>query len=294
MRKRWLWVAGLAWIAGALTGCGSGAKPIVIGSKNSTENILLGEIVAQHLEHRLGRKVQRRLNLGGTAITYQEFQNGGISLYPEYTSAIETEILKETSGANASLSFERSKGEMARVAQADLLDPLGINNSTVVLVKPEDARREKVETLSDAAAAKDGWKMGVTLDFDERIDGFPALNTYHLPMSAPVRSMDLASLFVAFDSGQLNMIAANTTDGPIDGHDWKVLTDDRHVFPPRQACLLVRKDAEESEPRLRAALADLSGKFTNQVVRRMNRQIDVDHQPAAKVAAAFLQQAGLQ
>jgi glycine betaine/choline ABC-type transport system substrate-binding protein len=277
----------------ALAGAGCGGKPIVVGSKNSTEDTLLAEIAAQHLEHRLGRKVQRRLSVGGTPITYQEFQNNGISLYPEYTGAVETEILKEQPATDPSAVFERAKGEMLRLNQAELLPPLGINNTTVILVKPADALREKVETLSDAAAVKDGWKLGVTIDFDERPDGLPVLNSYRLPMSASVRSMDLQALFGAFAAGQFTMIAASATDGALAGHDWKVLRDDRHGFPPEQACFLVRQDALVAEPRLRAALSDLSGKFSNDVMRKLNAQVDVEHRPVAQVAAAFLEQAGL-
>jgi len=292
MKNSRVWGAGLLLLALAGAGCGRG-KPIVVGSKNSTEDILLAEIAAQHLEHRLGRKVQRRLNLGGTQIVYQEFQNSGISFYPEYTGAIEAEILKEQPSTDAAALFARASGEMLRVGQAELLNPLGIDNTTVILVKREDALRMKVETLSDAAAAKDGWKVGVTVEFDERTDGFPVLNTYHLPMSAAVRSMDLISLFRAFDAGQLTLIAANATDGPLVGRDWKALRDDRHGFPPEEACYLVRQDALAGEPRLRATLLELSGKFSNDTMRKLNAQVDVDHRPPAEVAAGFLQQAGL-
>ena len=285
---------GAALLLIALTGVGcERRKPIVVGSKNSTEDILLAEIAAQYVEHRLGRKVQRRFSMGGTPIAYQEFQNGGISFYPEYTGAIETEILKEPPTADPSLVFERAKGEMLRLSQAELLNPLGINNTTVMLVKPEDASREKVETLSDAAAAKQGWKLGVTIEFDERADGLPVLRSYRLPMSAPVRSMELTALFQAFDEGQFTMIAAHATDGPLVGRDWKVLRDDRHGFPPEQACFLVRQDAMVAEPRLRVALSELSGKFTNDLMRKLNAQVDVDHLAPAQVAAAFLRQAGL-
>jgi len=180
MKNSRVWGAGLLLLALAGAGCGRG-KPIVVGSKNSTEDILLAEIAAQHLEHRLGRKVQRRLNLGGTQIVYQEFQNSGISFYPEYTGAIEAEILKEQPSTDAAALFARASGEMLRVGQAELLNPLGIDNTTVILVKREDALRMKVETLSDAAAAKDGWKVGVTVEFDEhrRLPGFEHVSFAH-------------------------------------------------------------------------------------------------------------------
>ena len=274
-------------------GCGRSNRSLIVGSKNTTEQALLGEIVAQHLEHRLGRKIERRLNLGGTLIAYQALMNGEFSLYPEYTGAVEAEILKERASPDASQVFERVRSEMLRLARAEVLDPLGIDNGFVLVVRDEDASKNGLATLSDATQVKDGWKLGVSYEFDQRMDGTPALNGYKLPMSAPVRSMDLALLYKAFEQGQLTMIAANATDGLLLGRDWKILRDDRKVFPPYQACLMVRQDALAAEPRLRAALAELSGKFDNEVMRRLNAQVDIDHRQPRDVASAFLAQAGL-
>jgi osmoprotectant transport system substrate-binding protein len=285
-----LTVAALALLAG---GCRKAKKPIVVGSKSSTEQILLGEIVAQHLEHRLGTKIERRLNLGGTLITYQTLVTGDISLYPEYTGAVAEEILREQPSPDASLLLGRVKGEMQRIAQTTVLDPLGIDNGFVIIVRDEDANKDKLQTITDATQVNDGWKLGVSYEFEQRNDGIAALNQYKLPMSVPVRSMDLGPLFKALEQGELTMIAADATDGPIMGHNWKILQDDKKVFPPYQACLMVRQDALAAEPKLGPALAELSGKFSNEVMRRLNAQIDLDHRQPADVAAAFLTQAGL-
>jgi len=273
--------------------CGKSTKRLIVGSKNTTEQVLLGEIVAQHLEHRLGRKIERRLNLGETLITYQTFLNGAISVYPEYTGAAEAEILKEQAARDASLAFERVRSEMQRLAQAEVLDPLGIDNGFVMVVRDEDARTNRLESLSDAAQNKDGWKLGVSYEFDQRADGTPSLNAYKLPMSAPVRSMDPALLYKAFEQRQVTMMAANATDGLLLRRDWKILRDDKKVFAPYQACLMVRQEALSAEPRLRAALSELSGKFDNEVMRRLNAQVDLDHRQPRDVAAGFLAQAGL-
>ena len=284
------------WILAAVallgTGCG-GKKPLVVGSKNFTEQVILGEIVAQHLENRLGRKVERKLNLGGTLITYQALMNGDINVYPEYTGTIETSILKEQPSSDPATVFERSRSEMLRTAQTQMLDPLGIDNGFAMVVRGEDARKEKLETLSDAAQVTTGWKLGVGYEFEQRSDGMPALNTYRLPLAAATRTMDLGLLYKALEQGQVTMIAANATDGPLVAHDWKILTDDKKVFPPYQACLLVRQEVIAAEPGLRDALAELSGKFTNDLMRKMNAQVDVDHRQPSEVAAAFLAQTGL-
>jgi osmoprotectant transport system substrate-binding protein len=275
------------------TGCGTSKKPLVVGSKNFTEQVLLGEIISQHLERRLGQKVIRRLNLGGTLLTYQALQNGEINIYPEYTGTIQAEILKEQPSSNAAQALDRSRNEMTRLAQTEVLDPLGIDNGFVMVVRGSDARQYNIKTLSQAAEIKGGWKLGVGYEFEQRVDGMPALNNYHLPMSAATRSMDLGLLYKALELGQVTMIAANATDGPLAAHDWTILEDDKKVFGAYQACILVRMDVLAGDPRLRPALAELSGKFTNDVMRKLDAAVDVDHRQVREVAAGFLAQAGL-
>ena len=276
----------------AADGC-SRRQPIVVGSKGSTEQTLLGEIVAQHLENRLGQKIQRHLSLGGTLIAFQALQSGEIGLYPEYTGAIETEILKEQPSGDSSLVFERARGEMRRVAQSELLDPLGIDNRFVAVIRSDDPRAAKVSTLSEAVEVTSAWKVGVSYDFQQRTDGLPLLSQYRLPMLASVRSLEPELVFKTAEQGQVTLIAANATDAPLDLKEWKVLRDDRNVFPPYQACLLVKQGVLAAEPRLKPALAELSGKFTTEKMRHLNAQVDLYHRPVAEVAAMFLAQAGL-
>jgi glycine betaine/choline ABC-type transport system substrate-binding protein len=280
----------LALVAG---GCGPKKPKLIVGSKNFTEQVVLGEIVAQHLERRLGRPIERKLNLTGTLITYQALQSGEIALYPEYTGTVQAEILKETPGTEASIMWERVRNEMHRVAQTEVLEPLGIDNRFVMVARTSDAVQLKAPTLSEAAQVKGGWKLGVGYEFQSRSDGMPLLNKYHLPMAAAPRSMDLGLLFKALSEGRVTMIAANATDGPLASPDYTVLEDDQKIFPPYQACLMVREDVLAAEPALRAALKELSGKFTNEIMRKLNAQVDVDHRQQRDVAAEFLASAGL-
>ena len=274
-------------------GCAPKKKPIVVGSKNFTEQVVLGEIIAQHLQNRLPQaRIVRQLNLSGTLITYQALTTGQITLYPEYTGTIESEILKEKS-SDAAQAWERSRLEMRRLAQVEVMPPLGIDNFFAMVIRGEDARKYKLETLSQAAQIKTGWRLGAGYEFEQRLDGMPALALYHLPMGVPPRSMDLGLLYRALDDGQVTMIAANATDGPLAAHDWKILQDDRKVFGPYQACILVRMDAETREPGLRPALSELSGKLTNEIMRKLDAAVDVEHRQAREVAADFLRQAGL-
>lgn len=281
-----------AWFA-ALTACAPSKKPLVVGSKNFTEQVVLGEIIAQHLENRLHRPVKRQLNLGGTLLTYQALLNGQISLYPEYTGTIQAEILKEPPSPDPAQAYERSRFEMARISQLDLLPSLGFDNSFVMVIRGPDARKNKIATLSEAAHVKQGWKIGMGYEFAQRIDGMPALNAYHLTMAAAPRSMDMGLVYKALEDNKVDMIAANATDGPLAAHDWTTLHDDKKTFGSYQACVLARQDAEVDEPRLKPALLELSGKLTSDTMRKLNAAVDVDHRRPADVAAQFLAQAGL-
>jgi osmoprotectant transport system substrate-binding protein len=284
----------LAVLAMLSAGCGKPKKPIVVGSKNFTEQVVLGEIIAQHLEHRLaGVKVVRQLNLGGTLLTYNALLNGQISLYPEYTGTVMAEILKEAPASDPGIALERSRLKMRDIAQVEVLDPLGVDNFFAMVIRGEDARKFKLTNLSQAAQVKDGWKLGLGYEFDGRIDGMPALNKYHLPLIGSPRIMDLGLMYKALELGQVTMAAANATDGPLAAHDWTILADDQKVFGSYQACVLARQDALAAEPRLKPALAELSGKFNNDSMRKLNAAVDVDHRQVRDVAADFLRQAGL-
>ena len=278
--------------------CATPAKPLVVGSQSSTAQMIAGEIVAQHIANRLGRKVERRLGGGGEQLVYQSLLTGEISVYPAFTGAIETLILREPPASDPDEVWERSHGEMNRTAKMELFHPLGYDNPPAMVIQTTGAEGSKevvptVSTLSEAAEGTFRWKIGVSYEFQQRLDGIPALSSYKLPMSQPIRGMDADRLFPALKKGDVNMIAADSTDAHLTSSDYRIVADDKHAFPPYQACLLVRQDVLAAEPRLRAALTELSGKFTTEALRKMSAEVDLDHRQPADVAADFLKRAGL-
>jgi glycine betaine/choline ABC-type transport system substrate-binding protein len=280
----------------ALCGCsGPGGKvPIRVGSKNFTEQVVLGEIIAQHLEHRLHRSVERSLNLGGTLLAHQALLSGQIDVYPEYTGTALVAILKDSGDNDPAGVLARVRSEYLQKFRAEWLDPLGIDDSFAMVVSGPEARAHHLESLTDASQASDPWMLGVGYEFEQRADGLPALEkTYHLRWKEAPKTMDLGLLYKALEQGQVTMIAANATDGMLSKMDLKVLRDDRHAFPPYQVCIVARQDTMNEVPGLREALMELSGKFTNQKMQNLNFQVDAQHRPVAQVAADFLRQAGL-
>jgi glycine betaine/choline ABC-type transport system substrate-binding protein len=281
-------------IAAAFAAGCSRPSPIVVGSKNSTEQLVLGEIAAQHLENRLGVSVIRRLNLNGTLLAHQSVALGQIDLYPEYTGTALTAVLKLAPEADPTVVRERVRQEYERRFRLAWMPPLGFEHGFAVAVRAERARQARLETLSDAAGYTPGWRIGVGYEFLERLDGYRTLmRTYRLPVVAPPESMDLGALYQALQSGKVDMVAGAETDGMLTTEGVTMLRDDQHAFPPSQAAFVVRIDTLASHPGLAEALAELSGKFTVPMMRKLNAEADVRQRPIAEVARGFLRQAGL-
>ncbi len=259
-----------------------------VASKDFTEQLVLGEIVAQHLENRLHGHVSRRLGLGGTLLTQQAMISGDIDVYPEYTGTALTAVLKEK-------PLKDPAAVLARVRQGyaqwhlEWLNPLGFENTFAMVV-----HKDNLKTLSEAAAAHP-WKLGAGYEFAHREDGLPGLvKTYGLRFSGSVKTMDLGLLYQALSKGQVEMVAGNSTDGMLAVLPVTVLEDDKHYFPPYECALVVREAAEREFPALRPALLELSGKISSDTMRRLNYELDGKHRPAREIARNFLRSAGLQ
>lgn len=274
-----------------ITGCGSGPRKIRIGSKNFTEQLILGELIALHLEKRKF-PVERFLNLGSTDLAHQALLSGDIDLYPEYTGTAVAAILKQELFSDPNAIFQNARNEYATRFSCTWLDPLGFDNSFVMVADGKTARKAQVSTLSEAAKVEDTWRLGTGFEFQTRPDGLSRLlTTYGLkPASAP-NIMDLGLLFRALADGQVNLIAANATDGQLDAMDVKILEDDQKIFPPYQAAIVVRNTTLTEYAKLRAALSELSGKIDGAAMRKMNYEVDVKKRQPAEVAAAFLKAA---
>jgi osmoprotectant transport system substrate-binding protein len=281
------------WLSAGTVHC-TREHPITVGSKNFTEQVILGEIVAQHLEHRLGQRIARKLNLGGTMLAHQALVQGDIDLYPEYTGTALTAILKMPPAGGAAAVIKRVRKEYLARFALEWLDPFGFNNTFAMIIRGSDARTHKVASLSDAVRYAPGWNLGVGYEFQQRPDGLAGLlNIYHLPLKGSPKTMDLGLLYKALDQGQVSMVAGNATDGQLSVLDAVVLEDDQRYFPPYDCALVVRAAILKDHPPLRQALAELGGRFTDLTMRNLNYQVDGDHRPVRDVAEQFLRDAGL-
>jgi glycine betaine/choline ABC-type transport system substrate-binding protein len=271
----------------SLAGC-SGPARIVVGSKNFSEQVLLGEILAQQIERRLGISVERKLNLGGTLLAQGALVNGSIDLYPEYTGTALTAILKQSPLQDPGAVLGAVRAAYQQRWKLRWLAPLGFNNTFAMIVRGETARGAKIETLADAARSQT-WRMGVGYEFKQRPDGLDGLlAAYGLRTDGDPVTMDLGLLYTALQSRKVDIIAANSTDGQASVLDVKMLQDNRHYFPPYECAVVVREDTLARFPQLREALEQLSGKLPDSVMRKLNYAVDGQHRDPAQVASEFL------
>lgn len=264
---------------------------IVIGSKNFTESLILGELMAQQIEAHTNLKVERRFYLAGTYICQQAMLAGRIDIYPEYTGTALTAILKEKTGSEKQTVYQQVKSEYERRFDLTLGPALGFNDTFAIEIRGEDARRLNLKTLSQAAAIAPRWRAGFGYEFMERADGYQGLAaTYGLHFAEQPRVMDLGLLTRALHDHQIDLAAGNATDGLIPALDLFVLNDDRHYFPPYEAVPVVREQALRGHPEIGPLLADLGDKISDQEMRRMNYAVDGQHRDAKDVVRDFLHQ----
>lgn len=272
----------------------SHANRIVIGSKNFTESLMLGELLAQLIEARTHLTVERRFYLAGTYICQQAMLAGRIDIYPEYTGTALTAILKQKASGDRHQVYEEVKSEYERRFKFTLSPPFGFNDTFAMEVRGEDARRLNLKNISQSAQYTPHWHAGFGYEFMERPDGYPGLAAaYGLRFAAPPRIMDLGLLAPALKDHQIDMAAGNATDGLILAFDLFVLDDDRHYFPPYEAIAVTRDQTLQEHPEVSDAVAALKDKISDQEMQRMNDALDGQHRDAADVAREFLKSKGL-
>lgn len=294
-------VVALLAVATAWSGRASaGRADVIVGSKNFTEQVVLGELMAQALERGAGLTVERRFNLGGTSIAHEAVLSGGIDLYAEYTGTSLTAIFNEPPSADSDQVFATVRDRYAAQGLS-LLPRLGFNNTFAIIVRADDATRLRLKTVSDLAssirqkpdATGKAWRAGFGYEFLERPDGFKGLSAaYGLAFASPPRVMDLNLIYRAVAAGEIDVTAGDATSGLIDTLNLVVLDDDRRYFPVYDAAPVARASTMLQFPAAAAALRSLAGRISAADMRQMNRAVDGDKQDPATVVRGFLDKIG--
>jgi glycine betaine/choline ABC-type transport system substrate-binding protein len=270
-------------------GCKPRSDHIVIGSKNFSEELILGELFAQIIEARTHIPVERRFYLAGTFICQQAILAGRIDIYPEYTGTALTAVLKRSPHANKDDVYHEVKQAYEKQFDLTLGPPLGFDDTFAIVIRGEDARNLHLKTLSQAAAYTPRWRAGFGYEFMERADGYKGLAaSYGLHFAEPPRVMDLGLLTRALVQRQVDLIAGNNTDGLIPALDLFALKDDHHYFPPYEAVAVIRHQTLAVHPEIRSALDLLAGQISDDEMRRLNYAVDGQHRDPATVVRKFL------
>ncbi len=290
----------------ALVGCAPPrSSRITVGAKNFTEQVVMGELLAQEIEAVTGSRVDRRFYLAGSYICQQALVSGRIDAYVEYTGTALTAILKQPLppvGERDAATVLRQVTELYARGYGVVVGPaMGFEDTFAMVVRGDDARQLSLKTISDvvrlqddASPQKKELRLGVGYEFEERPDGLKGLQAaYGLRFAGPPRVMDLGLLYRVLAEKQVDMVAGNSTDGPIRALGFVVLEDDRHYFPPYEAVPLVRADSLRLHPGIKVAEDRLAGKVTADEVRAMNDAVDGQHRDVGDVVREFRGRKGL-
>jgi osmoprotectant transport system substrate-binding protein len=274
--------------------CERNANRIVVGSKNFTEQLILGELFAQIIEARTHLPVERRFYLAGTFICHQAILAGRIDIYPEYTGTALTAVLKQQPSGDKQEVYRRVKQGYETKFGLSIGPPLGFDDTFAMVIRGDDARQLHLKTLSEAAAFTPKWRAGFGYEFMERPDGYKGLvASYGLLFAEAPRIMDLGLITRALKERQVDIIAGNNTDGLIPALDFVVLEDDHHYFPPYEAMAIMRGEMLKNHPEVGAALGELSGAISDEDMRRLNYAVDGEHRDVTAVVKEFLKQRGM-
>jgi osmoprotectant transport system permease protein len=265
---------------------------ITIGSKNFTEQVILGEMLAQQIERHTPLKVKRQFDLGGTFVLHEAVRRGQVDGYVEYTGTAWTAILKRPPLVDAGRVWTETAKQYQSLFDLTVFPSLGFDNTFALLVRSADAQRHHLHTISDLVPLAPTWRAGFGFEFLNRRDGYQGLSRrYGLVFQTPPREMDLGLTYRALAAGQVDVIAGNATDGQIAALKFTHLVDDRHYFPPYQAVPVFNGASLRRHPELVDVLEALAGSLDATTMQELNRQVVLEHRQPAEVVRAYLRRA---
>jgi len=287
-----LWTVVILTLA---TGCrGSHAGRIIVGSKNFSEQVVLAELMAQHIEARLNISVERRFYLAGSYIAHQAVLADRIDIYPEYTGTALTAILKQAPNWDPDTVFNEVHEQYEKRFHLTVTRPFGFNNSFAMVMRGKQARTLGISKLSEAKRFSPQWTFGCGYEFLERPDGYQGfIRRYGLTFKDKPRVMDLGLLYRALEEHEVDLAAGNGTDGLIAALDMTVLQDDLHYFPPYEAAPIVNDEALRRFPALASTLEELANTVSDDEMRGLNYAVDGERRDVVDVVKQFRARKGL-
>ncbi len=267
---------------------------VIIGSKNFTEQVILGEILSQVIEAKTNLQVERKFNLGGTFICHEAVKAGQIAGYVEYTGTSLTSILRHNPLNDPTEAFQIVKQDYQEKFNLNVFPSLGFENTYAIIIRQDDAQKYQIKTISSVAKYTSNWQAGFGHEFLERKDGYTGLaKTYGLKFATFPRTMELGLMYKALVEKQVDLIAANSTDGLIPVLDLVILEDDKRYFPPYEAVPVFNQVILNKYPQLNEAINRLVGIISAAKMQQLNYQVDNQSKTVQAVVETFLKRAGI-
>ena len=284
-------VAAAALVVGLLAVSAAPAQVVRVGSKNFTEQFVLAEIYSQALEA-AGIKVDKKLNLGGTLIAHKALEEKEIDLYPEYTGTILLAILKQESMTDPKAVYDKVKDAYAAKGLI-VLNQAPVNNTYVLVVRPDTAQKYKLQTLSDLARVSKELKLGAGPEFRDRKDGIPGLKAkYDMDFKEDLQ-LAIGLRYQALKNDQIQIVNGYATDGMISAMKLARLKDDKNLWPPYYVVPVVRKETIDANPKVAEVLNKVSAMLDEVTVAEMNYKVDGEKMEPKDVARDFLKTKGV-
>ncbi|NJN56824.1 MAG: quaternary ammonium transporter [Leptolyngbyaceae cyanobacterium SL_5_9] len=269
------------------------AATIRVGSKDFTEQFIIGEMYALVLED-AGFQVERKLNLGGTPVAQAALESNEIDLYPEYTGTGLLTVLKQPANSDQEEVYQTVADSYKEQFNLIWLEPSPMNNTQALAMTQEGSDSLGVKTISDLAAQAGELTMIGPPEFEAREDGLPGIKAVYGDFELEeYKAVDPGLRYQALVDGEADVAVAFSTDGEIAAFDLVLLEDDKQLFPPYQVAPVVRQEALDANPGIADALNELSPLLTNEVMQQLNYEVSGNQREPAEVAREFLTQEGL-
>lgn len=266
---------------------------VVIGSKNFTEQLIVGSMLSYLIEEKTDLNVETKLNLGGTQVAFEALKKGDIDLYVDYTGTMLINVLREeTNNDTPDEIYDRVKAKYRDKFDVEVLPPLGFNNTYALAVRPDTQEKYNLKTISDLKDVQDELVAGTAIEFANRPDGLLGIKEVYGIEFKDVKAIDGALRYSAIDSRQSDVIDVFTTDGLVEQFDLKVLEDDKKFFPPYYAVPLIRQDTNTKHPEIEECINLLEGQISDDKMMKLNYKVDVLGETPEKVAYDFLVEEG--
>ncbi len=288
-RRAFIATPGLAIISS----CNSTPK-LKIGSKDNVESNLLSEIMSQLLEKKLKARTERSFGIPGATVLYQSLQGGDMDLYPEYSRMAFKVLLKLVEQLDEGLMLDVLQKGLQRNAQSSCLPFLGFENTYTAVIRADNFNFSSINTLSEAAESKNGWRLGCTSDFAQSPEGYDDLKSrYKIQESGGTRLEPVSQLYFGLREKRIDILITGSTDPRLNDPQYRILADDQKVFSPNRCMLVYRQEAALKYPSILPVLQSLSGKLDNTTMTRLNGEVEINKRGFAEVAAEWLTKSGL-